>query len=112
MTKHGKNLDDLIWRGSQISASGKLFCHSDLKTKLKLLDQRWQASQTKVKQRLISLKSAQDALTEKELGLVEVRNELDAILQCVHEEELSKDRTKDSLETFAKRYEVCKLLAL
>ena len=106
LTNHTKDLDDLIWQGSQISASGKLFSHSELKTKLKVLDQRWQTCQSKVQERLVALQSAQDDLTEKESRFLDVFDRLDKIQQSVNEEQLSKERTKERLEEFWKLYEV------
>lgn len=109
MTNHTKDLDDLIWQGSQISASGKLFSHSELKTKLKSLDQRWQACQSKVQKRLVALQSTQDDFADKELRFLDVFSQLDKICQSVHEEQISKERTKENLEKFSEIYEVYSL---
>ena len=107
MKNHTKDLEDLIWQGSQISASGKLFSHSELKTKLKALDQRWQKCQSMVHERLVALQSVRCDLTEKELKFLEVLSHLDKIRKNLHDEELSKNRTKECLEQFSKIFEVC-----
>ena len=106
MTNHTKDLDNLIWQGSQISSRGKLFLHSELKTNLKVLDQRWQTSRTKVEERLVALQSVQDDFTDKELRFLEVSHELDKIGESVRQEQLSEERTKEKLETFWEIYEV------
>lgn len=103
-------MEDLIWQGSQISTSGKLFSHSELKTKLKVLDERWKACQSIVQERLMALRSVQGVLAEKEMRFVEVFSQLDATLKCVQEEEMSKDRTMEVLEKFSMAYEVRNLL--
>ena len=107
MTSHTKNLDDLIWQGSQISSSGKLFSHSELKTKLKVVDERWQTSRTKVEERVAALRSIQDDFTDKELRFLEICDELDKIKESVRQEQLSEERTKETLENFWEIYEVC-----
>ena len=107
LKNHTKDLEDLIWQGSQISASGKLFSHSEHKTKLKALDERWQKCQSKVRERSVGLQYAQRDLTEKESRLLELLSQLDEIQKSLHDEQLSKDRTKESLENFSKIFEVC-----
>ena len=110
LTNHTDNMEDLIWQGSQISASGKLFSHSELKAKLKDLDQRWQNCRNEAQERLSGLQIAQQDLAEKELKFVEICGKLDKIREIVNVEKSSKDRTEENLEMFLKNYEVCKLI--
>ena len=106
LKNHTKDLEDLIWRGSQISASGKLFSHSEHKTKLKVLNERWQKCQSRVRERSVDLRYAQRDLVEKESRFRELLSQLDKIQKSLHDEQLSKDRTKESLENFSKIFEV------